>query len=361
MLYTKQKTKEGTGFVQLLKGQDMPYFPIILLVFYIIIMRLYAGKLVFQSEGIEHEEVLKEEKVFQKLLKQQMVLYDEKMDLESEALKIFTLYEMTEAITKSPTEDAAFAILKEKLSEHVIYKNCYFLDPLSDEINKYRKIDDFYVFVLRDKKSKTGYLAIEGLSETDKEKVMILGHQFALSLRRVKIYKEIEKIAITDSLTGVHTRRYALERFQEEIRRSQAHKIKMSFLMIDVDYFKKFNDKYGHLTGDRVLRAVGKIIRNNIREIDIAGRYGGEEFCVVLPDTDSEGAKYAAERIRSAAYVAVVQAYDAKLKVTVSIGVSTYPKDGKTYNDLIDKADIALYQAKKEGRNKVCFFGNEPK
>ncbi|MBU0467784.1 MAG: GGDEF domain-containing protein [Candidatus Omnitrophica bacterium] len=339
----------------------MPYLPIILLITYIIAIRLIAGKIVLQSEEKEHEEVLKEEKVFQKLLKNQMILYDEKMDLEAEALKIFTLYEMTEAITKSLTEDAAFTILKEKLSEHVIYKSCYFFDPQSEDIKKYRKMDDFYVFVLRDKKSKTGYLAVEGLSETDKEKVMILGHQFALALRRVKLYKEIEKIAITDSLTGVHTRRYALERFQEEIRRSLAHKIKMSFLMIDVDYFKKFNDKYGHLTGDKVLRSVGKIIRNNIREIDIAGRYGGEEFCVVLPDTDSEGAKYAAERIRSAAYVAVVQAYDTKLKVTVSIGVSTYPQDGKVHNDLIDKADIALYQAKKEGRNKVCFFDNKSK
>ena len=339
----------------------MQYLPIALLTIYIIVIRYYAGKLILKSEEKEYEEVYKEEKIFQKLLKKQMILYDEKMDLEAEALKIFTLYEMTEAITKSPTEEAAFKILKEKLSEHVIYKNCYFLDPISEDIKKYRDMEDFYVFVLRDKKNKTGYLAVEGLSETDKEKVMILGHQFALSLRRVKLFKEIEKIAITDSLTGVHTRRYALERFQEEIRRSQAHKIKMSFLMIDVDYFKKFNDKYGHLTGDKVLREVGKIIRNNIREIDIAGRYGGEEFCVVLPDTDSEGAKYAAERIRSAAYIAVIKAYDTKLKVTVSIGVSTYPQDGRVYNDLIDKADLALYQAKKEGRNKVCFFDSESK
>ena len=131
----------------------------------------------------------------------------------------------------------------------------------------------------------------------------------------------------------------------------------MSFLMIDVDFFKKFNDQYGHLTGDQILREIGFLIKENIREIDIAGRYGGEEFCVILPDTDRQGAYYAAERIRRAAEKKTVKAYDASVKVTVSVGTTTFPADGKEMEELIDKADWALYRCKKSGRNAVCSFG----
>src|SRR3990167_8373715 len=186
---------------------------------------------------------------------------------------------------------------------------------------------------------------------------MILGHQFALALRRVHLYQEIERTAITDGLTEVYTRRHVLERFREELRRSTSRNIPMYFLMIDVDFFKKFNDQYGHLTGDQILREVGFLIRENIREIDIAGRYGGEEFSVILPDTDHEGAQFAAERIRRAIEETTIKAYDASVKITVSIGTSTFPDDGRKTDELIDKADWALYRAKKMGRNKVCSFG----
>ena len=131
----------------------------------------------------------------------------------------------------------------------------------------------------------------------------------------------------------------------------------MAFLMADVDYFKNFNDQYGHLTGDQILREIAVIIKANIREIDIMGRFGGEEFCVVLPDTDSTAAGFVAERIRAAVAEATIKAYDATTKATVSIGVAVYPQDGKRVNELIDKADWALYRAKKDGRNRVCTFG----
>ncbi len=186
---------------------------------------------------------------------------------------------------------------------------------------------------------------------------MILGHQFALALRRVRLYQEIEKIAITDSLTELHTRRYVLDRFEEEVKRSKVRNINVSFLMIDVDFFKKYNDSYGHLTGDKILREIAFIIKENIREIDIAGRYGGEEFCVVLPDTGSDGAQYAAERIRKAANDTAIKAYDATIKATLSVGISIFPYDGKSLDELVDKSDWALYRAKKKGRNRVCCFG----
>jgi len=324
---------------------------------YVGLVAIFAKKLAIKIALNAYDGVLRAEKAFKKLGKQKEDLDTEKMNLQSEALEIFTLYEITKDITKSLSEREAFKIFKQKLREHITFKECLFLDPLSNKVKDLRKADHYFVFTLQSKNRKIGYLAIEGVSEADKEKVMILGHQFALALRRVQLYQEIERIAITDSLTELHTRRHVIERFQEELKRSRMRNIKMSFLMIDVDFFKKFNDQYGHLTGDQILRETGIIIGENIREIDIAGRYGGEEFCVILPDTDRQGAQYAAERIRRAAEDAVIKAYDTTVKMTVSIGSTTFPDDGKKMDELVDKADWALYRAKKQGRNRVCSFG----
>ncbi|MCK5081419.1 MAG: GGDEF domain-containing protein [Candidatus Omnitrophica bacterium] len=325
---------------------------------------VYIGLVIIHAKGVAakiematYEGVLRAEEVSRKLGKQKGSLDAKKTNLQEEALEIFTLYEITKEITKSLNEQEAFEMFKRTLHGHVDFKGCRFLEPLSDEVKALRKEEKYFVFTLQSKKKKIGYLAIEGVLEKDKEKVKILGHQFALALRRVHLYQEIEQIAITDSLTDVHTRRHITERFQEELKRSKVRNIKMSFLMIDVDFFKKFNDQYGHLTGDQILRETGVLINENIREIDIAGRYGGEEFCVILPDTDYQGAKYAAERIRKAIEYAVIKAYDASVKITVSVGTSTFPDDGRKMDELIDKADWALYRAKKQGRNKVCSFG----
>ena len=127
--------------------------------------------------------------------------------------------------------------------------------------------------------------------------------------------------------------------------------------MIDADLFKMINDRHGHLAGDQVLKEISSIIQENVREIDIVGRFGGEEFCVVLPDTDLEGARVVAQRIRRSAEKRVIKAYDSALRVTLSIGLASYPSDCKLLEELIDKADWALYRAKSQGRNCVVAFG----
>jgi len=315
-----------------------------------------AKKYVFELELFAARKLEASELSYTKALENKESYYKQKLNLEFDALEIFTLYEITKEITKTLQEDLAFQTFKKKLIEHVKFDECKLLDPLSDEVKEWRKAKH-YVFTLQGKKKKIGYLAFKGVSESDKEKISILGHQFALGLRRVRLYQEIEKIAITDSLTEVFTRRYTMDRFNEEIKRSRLRKIPMSFLMIDVDHFKNINDSFGHLTGDLVLREIAKIIKDNIREIDVAGRYGGEEFCIILPDTDREGAMYAAERIRVAAEKTAIKAYDTRIKTTLSIGITTFADDGKDMDELIDKADWALYRAKKQGRNRVCAFG----
>ncbi len=296
---------------------------------------------------------------YQKCAAQKELISKEKSQVEEEAVQIFTLYEMTKEITKGFSVDEAWKIFQMSLMKYVAFKECLFFE---DESQKKQALNgggqDYFTFTFKGQSRVLGYLAVKGnFSDGEKEKIMIVGHQYSLALRRLRLYQEIEKLAITDSLTEVYTRRYILERFEEELTRSQARQMKMSFLMIDVDYFKKYNDDHGHLTGDQILREISSVIMTNIRQIDLLGRYGGEEFCVILPDTDRLGAQYASERIRKAVQESVIKAYDTTVQVTVSIGTATFPYDGQKTLELIDKSDWALYRAKSQGRNQVSAFG----
>ena len=281
----------------------------------------------------------------------QAVIRDKERSAE-EMLKNFTLYDITKEIAKTLHEEEAFNVFKQKLAQHLSCRECHYITKQQGQM-----IDGYFVYNLKSRGEEAGCIALKGISEEDQEKAVILGHQFALALQRIRLYEEIERLAITDSLSGVYTRRYFQERLEEEISRVKLRKTEVSLLMIDVDHFKSINDTYGHLTGDQVLREAGKLIRDNIREIDIAGRYGGEEFAVVLPESGTPGAIQAAERIRYAVEKATIHAYDANLKITISIGLATYPTDCTSISELFDKADWALYRAKNVGRNQVCAFG----
>ena len=188
------------------------------------------------------------------------------------------------------------------------------------------------------------------------EKFLILSSQFALEIKKVLLYETVEKLAITDSLTGLYVRRYFSERLEEELHRSKRHKFKFAFLMIDIDDFKLCNDTYGHLVGDVVLKEMSRIIKEHLRAIDVVSRYGGEEFAVLLPETGPDGAILVAERLRKKIEENVFTAYDEKLKVTISTGVSIYPQDATEEKGLIEKADTALYTAKRSGKNIVCEY-----
>ena len=184
----------------------------------------------------------------------------------------------------------------------------------------------------------------------------ILDSQLALQLKKVTLYESVEKLSITDGLTEIYLRRYFIDRLSEEIERSRRLKLKFSILMIDIDHFKNCNDRYGHMVGDAALREIASIIKNNVREIDLAARYGGEEFTVLLPETGRDGALHVAERIRKACEDRLISAYDENLKFTVSIGISVYPENAKDSGLLIEKADKAMYRSKEAGRNQVSVW-----
>ena len=197
-------------------------------------------------------------------------------------------------------------------------------------------------------------LVIENLPKNEFEKFSILSAQFSLEIKKVLLYETVEKMAITDSLTGLYVRRYFSERLEEEIGRSARHGFKFSFLMLDIDDFKKCNDTYGHLVGDVVLKDVARIVKESIREIDLVCRYGGEEFAVILPETPADAAMIVAQRIRRRAEEEVFKAYDERVKITLSIGLAEYPESASNSASLIDRADEALYRAKNAGKNVVC-------
>ncbi len=217
-----------------------------------------------------------------------------------------------------------------------------------------KEISAFAVVPLLSESKVVGILAVENLLKDDMERFIVLSLQFALEIKKVLLYETVEKMAITDSLTLLWVRRHFSERLAEELQRSRRHKFEFAFLMMDIDDFKKCNDTYGHLVGDVVLKEIGRLIKENSREIDLASRYGGEEFALALPETGIEGARHVAERIRKKIEDAEFKAYDEKIKLTISIGIAVFPVDASDVKGIIKKSDEALYEAKRSGKNVVC-------
>lgn len=172
-----------------------------------------------------------------------------------------------------------------------------------------------------------------------------------VNVRSFQLKKKIELSANTDGLTGLFNHRHSLERLDGEILKARRYNHPMSLIMMDIDNFKTINDTQGHPGGDRVLRLMADTIRSHVRETDIAGRYGGEEFLIILPETDISAARKAAEKLRTA--IALLQPFsDGKPGVTVSAGIAEWIQ-GEVSGDLVRRADDLLYAAKRNGKNRV--------
>lgn len=197
---------------------------------------------------------------------------------------------------------------------------------------------------------------INALNPYQIELLEVLGNQASTSIANARFHAEIERLAITDGLTGLFNHRHFQERLSQEFSRIDRFSEPLSVLIIDIDHFKKINDTYGHPVGDAVLKGVADKIRKTIRNIDISARYGGEEFAVILIGTDERGAMNMAERLRKAVMNKTFSADKNTFNVTISIGISTYTKGIKRKEELIEKADKALYQAKRGGRNRSILW-----
>lgn len=196
-------------------------------------------------------------------------------------------------------------------------------------------------------------------SEEDALLTWMLGMQSESIFHNTRAERDfLRKMAMTDGLTGLFNRRYFDEQVDREIQRSYRTGKPFVLMMMDVDYFKKYNDRYKHLKGDQALREIATILKARLRQIDTPARFGGEEFAVLLPETEEAGgqavARHISLSIKNHSFIGKEKTRD--VKMTVSIGCSIFPQDGTDKEELIHRADLALYHAKESGRDQVFLF-----
>ena len=185
-----------------------------------------------------------------------------------------------------------------------------------------------------------------------------VGDVGAMAIENAQLYQHVQQLAIRDGLTGLYLRRYLKERMPSEVARQLRNDGRLAFLMIDIDKFKVYNDKFGHMAGDIVLKTVGGFMQDFFDQPGVLlCRYGGEEFAVMLPDCDKKAAAELAEEMRRQIAMKMVILRREKTNITVSVGVAGLPEDAKVVDELIRVADQALYRAKETGRDRVCLAG----
>jgi diguanylate cyclase (GGDEF)-like protein len=197
-------------------------------------------------------------------------------------------------------------------------------------------------FVPQALKSVWGYAGLFGLTAS-----------LGLTSRTIKALKHQ---AVRDNLTGLANRLFAESMLKHEIAVAARHKENVSVIFADIDHFKPINDRFGHAAGDAVLKQIGKIIRHSFRDSDTLARFGGDEFVMILPRTGSNGANILVERVRATVESLEIPVANGTLRVTMSFGIATFPDDASSADNLLERADLSLYAAKRGGRNKTATF-----
>lgn len=217
------------------------------------------------------------------------------------------------------------------------------------------KLDDRVIGVINVSDKITG----EVFNEEDLHMLLSFANYASIALERGAYYsmsEEFKMISMTDPLTGLFNRRYFRERLFEEVERVKRHSECFTIFVIDVDNFKIFNDKYGHIAGDDILKRVSRSIRNTVRSMDVVARYGGEEFTVILPHTNKKESFVIAERIRKEIEGMKPSSPEITEHPTISVGIAEFPLDANSIEELIHNADRAMYVAKRQGKNMVVFY-----
>lgn len=201
---------------------------------------------------------------------------------------------------------------------------------------------------------------IDGFSKRDIKLLTALSNQSAIVIENARLYEKTKEFSIRDDLTMLFNRRWFNQRIVEEFKRAERFNNPLSILMVDIDFFKHYNDNHGHSTGDMALKGVAEVLLKNVREVDSVVRYGGEEFVIILPKTGMEDAGKTAEKLRlkMEEYKMPFGSTQPGGKFTISIGYTTYPDMAKNISDLFNQADKALYISKHRGRNMVVGYGD---
>jgi len=200
-----------------------------------------------------------------------------------------------------------------------------------------------------------------GFSEREIRLTQAVTAQAAIAIDNARLYQQTRELSNTDSLTRLANRRQFQTVLEKEFAQARRYRSNFSLIMVDIDHFKLYNDCHGHLQGDGVLREVAHILQDNIREIDLAARFGGEEFIILMPKTNKEGARAAAEKLRRCVagkdFPGAGQSQP-EGRLTLSLGIAEFPDDGQEPEALLERADQALYQAKNMGRNRTVAWNS---
>jgi diguanylate cyclase (GGDEF)-like protein len=186
----------------------------------------------------------------------------------------------------------------------------------------------------------------------------LLAREAGVVIKNAREFERTQTLSITDGLTGAYNYRFMLDTIKKEIGRAERFREEFAIIMLDVDGLKEYNDVHGHLGGSGVIKRVAALAAAKLRAIDMLCKYGGDEFVAVLPRTPKRGAALAAERIRRSIEESKFPGERKTGKITMSMGIASFPEDGRTVQDLIERADKALYKAKRHGRNTVWVSGD---
>lgn len=197
---------------------------------------------------------------------------------------------------------------------------------------------------------------LKGYQEAQMSVLIQIADAIALAVQKTRLFEEVQRLATVDDLTGIHNRRRLLELGHIEFQRAERYNRPFSTIMFDIDHFKKINDTFGHSIGDQVLHLLAQSCINQIRGSDIFGRFGGEEFAILLPETTISSAHEVAERLREHVQNTPYQTEKTEIRITISLGVASFESGIKDLGSLLDRADVSLYEAKKAGRNQVKVF-----
>ena len=195
--------------------------------------------------------------------------------------------------------------------------------------------------------------SLRKFDEHDIDLIEVFAQQAAVAIQNAKLFSEVQRLAVTDSLTGLYNRGAFFERARQEFSRSERYKDPLSLIMLDVDHFKRINDRFGHAAGDKALQVIAGLCISTTRVADLSGRYGGEEFVILLPETDIEGAEKMARRLCEEIRGGVIQSERGEIRVTVSVGVAQVSPEVRDLDELLDFTDQAMYRAKQGGRDRV--------
>jgi len=296
-----------------------------------------------------------------------IALYDE----QENSMEIVALY----GFKKDFRSQERWPIRKGGLTEYILNQNA---PTVIKDINKFNQADKSIIqadgiasliaIPLIAERTTIGILYVDDFvprdfSTKDESILTLLSTQAAIAIEKMQLFEKVKKLAITDGLTGLYNHRYFIKQLRKEVKRAKRYTHQLSVLIIDIDHFKHYNDTNGHLQGNEAIKQVTRLMENATRTMDILSRYGGEEFAVILPETSKQRALKTAIRVCQSVETAKVIGEEKQplKKLTISIGVATYPEDATRGSALIECADQALYHAKHEGRNRVVTYTSETK